>query len=296
MHFGGIRFLRRCKELFPYTNKSGTCIVETEKMHSITHAPNDIVRYGDTENTNVEGPENLHKEWVKMQGGKTNQGSSSQKTMMVHSLRKEASALLCEAVQGCIHIYSYICIYTLKLHILHIGTLLRCFLIYFVQTARIEDDDPGYGSDAWTTKEPRTGQARELRADRWYRTQPEEVIDGDDCSGIRCQIWERAKKRTLMTHRLAGGGGHNLGYDALPWDMILHGDCGKYGQYKVISFLPDKIARYLFEFDSESYTSHNLPEIPDDPSEQSIHGLLGPQQVQKSLFIWMYMHIAHVYA
>ena len=38
MPFGGIRFLWRCKELFPYTNKSGTCIVETEKIHSITHA------------------------------------------------------------------------------------------------------------------------------------------------------------------------------------------------------------------------------------------------------------------
>ena len=69
-------------------------------MHSIKHAPNDIARYGDTENLNVEGPENLHKDWVKRQGGKTNQGSSSQKTMMVNSLRKEASALLCEAVQG----------------------------------------------------------------------------------------------------------------------------------------------------------------------------------------------------
>ena len=61
---------------------------------------------------NVEGPDNLHKEWVKMQGGKTNQGSSSQKTMMVHSLRKEASALLCEAVQGCTHIYIHISAYT----------------------------------------------------------------------------------------------------------------------------------------------------------------------------------------
>ena len=119
-----------------------------------------------------------------------------------------------------------------------------------------------------------------MRADRWHRTPPEEVVDGDDCSGIRCQIWERAKKRTLMTHRLAGGGIHNLGYDALPWEMILHGNCGEYGQYKVISFLPDKIARYLFEFDSELYASHNLPEIPDDPSEISIHGLLNPQQVK----------------
>ena len=107
MHFGGIRFLRRCKELFPYTNKSGTCIVETEMMHSITHAPNDIVRYGDTENTNVEGPENLHKEWVKMQGGKTNQGSSSQKTMMVHSLRKKARGRQCKVVRIYLHIFAY---------------------------------------------------------------------------------------------------------------------------------------------------------------------------------------------
>ena len=68
------RFLQRCKELFPYTNKKGNSIVETEKMHSIKHVPNDILRYGNTENLNVEGPENLHKEWVKGQGGKTNQG------------------------------------------------------------------------------------------------------------------------------------------------------------------------------------------------------------------------------
>ena len=250
-------------------------------MHSIKHAPNDIARYGDTENLNVEGPEKSHKEWVKRQGGKTNQGSTSHRTMMVHSLRKEASNLLCEAVQG---------LYPLHiLHILYISAYCayfktseypRCFLISFHQTARVDDDDPGYGSDAWTTTESRSGQARELRADRWHRTRPEEVIDGEDRSGIRCQIWERGKKRSHMTHRFAGGGGHNLGYDALPWESILHGDCGKYGQYKVISFLPDKIARDLFEFDSALYASHNLPEIPDDPSEISIHSLLQPVQVK----------------
>ena len=108
MHACVVSFLKRCKQLFPYTNKSGNCIIETEKMHSIKHAPNDIIRYGDTENTNVEGPENKHKEWVKNQGGKTNQGSSSHRTMMVHTLRKEASALLCEAVQGCTHIFIYL--------------------------------------------------------------------------------------------------------------------------------------------------------------------------------------------
>ena len=108
------RFLQRCKELFPYTNKKGNSIVETEKMHSIDHAPNDILRWGNTENMNVEGPENLHKEWVKRQGGKTNQGATSHKTMMMHCLRKEASSLLCEAVQGCKHI---ICICSVYVHI-----------------------------------------------------------------------------------------------------------------------------------------------------------------------------------
>ena len=32
-------------------------------------------------------------------------------------------------------------------------------------------------------------------------------------------------KRTLMTHCLSGGGTHNIGYDALRWENILHGDC-----------------------------------------------------------------------
>jgi hypothetical protein len=128
------RFLQRCKELFPYTNKRGFSIVETEKMHSIKHVPNDILRWGDTENMNVEGPENLHKAWVKGQGGKTNQGPTSHKTLMTHCLRKEASALLSEAVQGRKNAYVYIFISSkyivpqnayfficnIKMHIVHI--------------------------------------------------------------------------------------------------------------------------------------------------------------------------------
>jgi hypothetical protein len=37
--------------------------------------------------------------WVHEQGLKTNQGSSSSKTLMMHSLNKEASQLLCDAVR-----------------------------------------------------------------------------------------------------------------------------------------------------------------------------------------------------
>ena len=144
--------------------------------------------------------------------------------------------------------------------------------------ARIEDEDPGYGSDAWEFEDARSGQFVPLRADRWYRTPPEEEIDGKDCSGIKCQIWERARVRSLMTHRLSGGGAHNLGYDAFPWEMIVHGNCGAYGRYSELAVLPDKVARYLFEFDCKSYASINLPSYPPNASSGYIHGLMSPQQ------------------
>ena len=62
-------------------------------MHSIEHTPNDIARWGDTDNMNVEAAELrvAHKHWIKQQGGKTNQGPAVQKSMMIHTLRKEAA-------------------------------------------------------------------------------------------------------------------------------------------------------------------------------------------------------------
>jgi hypothetical protein len=140
---------------------------------------------------------------------------------------------------------------------------------------------PGYEEDFWEEINRRTGQNEPLRPDRWYRDDPDKEVSRD-LWGIRCHIWERAKKRSLITHRLAGGGNHNLGYDALMWDSILHGDCGEYGDYKVISVLPDKISRYLFEFDSEGYTSHNLPALPQDRSNIDVHSLLRPDQVKRA--------------
>ncbi len=50
-------------------------------------------------NCSCDGPEGGHKTWVHEQGLQTNQGSSSAKTLMTHSLNKEASQLLCEAMQ-----------------------------------------------------------------------------------------------------------------------------------------------------------------------------------------------------
>ena len=72
----------------------------TEKVHGIIHCPNEILRFCHYLNFCCEAPEKGHKIWVGQQGEKTNQGPEVQLTMMLHSLRKESSALLCEAVQG----------------------------------------------------------------------------------------------------------------------------------------------------------------------------------------------------
>ena len=67
---------------------------------SIIHTPTDIARYGDAINFSCDPPEEAHKTWVEEEGVCTNQGPQVQLSMMLYSLRKEASALLCEAVQG----------------------------------------------------------------------------------------------------------------------------------------------------------------------------------------------------
>jgi hypothetical protein len=75
----------------------GRHIMNNEKNHSMLHAGQDIARWGDLINMFSEAPEGAHKKWIKEQGGKTNQGASSEVTMMRHSLRKEAAAL---CIQG----------------------------------------------------------------------------------------------------------------------------------------------------------------------------------------------------
>ena len=45
-------------------------------------------------------PELAHKDHIKKQGGKTNEGDSSKFTLMDHCSRKEAAALMLEAVDG----------------------------------------------------------------------------------------------------------------------------------------------------------------------------------------------------
>ena len=154
-----------------------------------------------------------------------------------------------------------------------------CILFIFVFfIARIDDGDE---TDDWEVKDYRTGQIVPLRADRWFQKDPsaDPMMSSGDFSGIRINIWNRAKVRRLLTHLLAGGGTHNRGYHALRWEYILHGNAGEMGKYAVLSVLPDKIARFLYEYHDTSYTSLGLPPIPLDRSGISIHSILRPDQV-----------------
>ena len=53
----------------------------------------------------------------------------------------------------------------------------------------------------------------------------------------------------------------------------------RWGKYAVLSVLPDKIARFLYECHDTSYISLGLPPIPLDRSGICVHGILRPDQV-----------------
>ena len=227
--------------VFPYKNKKGLLIMDTEKVHSLKHCGVEIANYANPINTSCDGPEGGHKLWVKAQGGNTNQGPSMSLYMMQQCVHKEASQLLCEAVQ-----------------------------------ARVEDGD--------THEEWLDNAGHQLRADRWWKadaggSQADSDAHGQ-CMGIRVNIWERAKARRHLEHYLEGGGVN--GYDALRHESIFRGDAGKLGKYDIISFLPDKVARFLYEYHDNRFQRLDLPPIPDDRSRFDVHAALKPEQVVHS--------------
>ena len=83
-----IRLLDLFKTVFPYRNKLNRHIMDTEKVHSVKHCHVDVTNYANPINCCCDGPEGGHKTWVHEQGLRTNQGSSSAKTLMTHSLNK----------------------------------------------------------------------------------------------------------------------------------------------------------------------------------------------------------------
>jgi hypothetical protein len=69
-----------------------------------------------------------------------------------------------------------------------------------------------------------------------------------------------------IVHTLVGGGGQHGGFDALCYRKIKQGNAGPFGTYAILFVLPDKFARFLFEFHSARFESLDLPTrtLPDD--------------------------------
>ncbi len=142
------------------------------------------------------------------------------------------------------------------------------FMMITIFAARINDGDE---MNVWTTTDYLTGNSRPLRADCWFQDNPETTPILS--TGICINIWNLAKVR-FLTHSLAGGGNHKLGYCALKWETILHGNADELGKYAVLSVLPDKTALFLYEYRDISYILLHLPLIPLDRSGISAHGIL----------------------
>ncbi len=88
----------------------------------------------------------------------------------------------------------------------------------------------------------------------------------------------------FITHSLAGGGSHNCWYDALNCNLIARGKAGKgLGHYGALCYLPNKVARYLYEFHSANYVGLGLPAIPVYASSGTIHWLLKTSHVSHSV-------------
>ncbi len=79
-------------------------------------------------------------------------------------------------------------------------------------------------------------------------------------------------------HTLVGGGGLHEGFDALDYRKIKHWDAGKLGNYPILSVLPDKFARFLYEFHDFRFTSLDLLPLPADRSDFDVHGAINTDQ------------------
>ena len=83
-----------------------------------------------------------------------------------------------------------------------------------------------------------------------------------------------------IVHTLVGGEGQHGGFDALDYRKIRQGDAGPLGIYPILSVLPDKFARFLFEFHSVRFESLDLPPLPADRSNFDVHGALEDDKVK----------------
>jgi hypothetical protein len=82
-----------------------------------------------------------------------------------------------------------------------------------------------------------------------------------------------------------GGGGQHGGYDALDYRKIRHGEAGRLGSYEILSVLPDKFARFLFEFHGHQFKRLDLPFLPADRSDFDVHRALEDDKVREYVIL-----------
>ena len=123
-----------------------------------------------------------------------------------------------------------------------------------------------------------------LDADRFWK-QPgalEEDASGRCvASGVRANIWARARRRADITHLLRGGGRFSMGCGALRWQATCNTDRVRFGRHGQIRYLAKKVANFLHEFHSDLFPSINLPLLPLDRSnlKVDVHVMLTPLEI-----------------
>ncbi len=97
------------------------------------------------------------------------------------------------------------------------------------QTARIDDEDQEFADYNWTYESVKPSQrvTYPLNADGFWVQQQE--LEGDAsgrcvASGVRANIWARARWRGEITHNLRSGGRNRTGWGALKWQEALNTD------------------------------------------------------------------------
>ena len=103
-------------------------------------------------------------------------------------------------------------------------------------------------------------------------------------SPLHCRLVQR-QVVTSCSRWWVGGGGQLGGFDALDYRKIRQENAGNLGMYEILSVLPDKVARFLFEFHAHRFESLDLPFLPADRSDFDVHGALLDDKVREYVIL-----------
>jgi hypothetical protein len=125
-----------------------------------------------------------------------------------------------------------------------------------------------------------------LNADRFW-VQPDE-LEGDAsgrcvASGVRANIWARARRRAEITHNIRGGGKTGLGWGALKWQETINTDVVLFGRHAQMRYLAKKVANFLHEYHGGLFPTLGLPVLPSDRSRVDVHAMLEPLHIAQLL-------------